>query len=192
MRKLLSVDKQTDNKFLNMFVANYEEDGEESKYFIASRKKNAEDLDCMTGKMVADAVIIVPVYTNGDILFIKQFRKPINDYIYEFPAGLIDAGETSKQAAIRELHEETGLSVVSARELIKPTYTSVGMSDEAVGIYIAEVQGELSQEYQEKSEDINFEIVKIDDLAKFIKENKVAMQASILSLFLYSIEKGEY
>ena len=191
MRKLLSVDKQTDNKFLNMFVANYEEDGEESKYFIASRKTNANYLDCVTGKMVTDAVIIIPVYENGDIVFIKQFRKPINDYIYEFPAGLIDAGETSKEAAIRELHEETGLSVVNARELIKPTYTSVGMSDEAVGIYIAEVKGELTKEYQEKSEDISFEIVKVDDLAKFVKENKVAMQASILALFLYAVEKGE-
>ena len=42
------------------------------------------------------------------ILVIKEFRIPINKYVIEFPAGLIEEGETIEQAAIRELKEETG------------------------------------------------------------------------------------
>lgn len=42
------------------------------------------------------------------IVLVRQYRYPINKYIYELPAGLIDEGETSEQTAIREMKEETG------------------------------------------------------------------------------------
>ena len=42
------------------------------------------------------------------VLLVKQFRPPANCYTIELPAGLIDAGETPGQAAVRELKEETG------------------------------------------------------------------------------------
>jgi ADP-ribose pyrophosphatase len=41
-------------------------------------------------------------------LVISQFRPPLNAYSIEFPAGLIDEGETIEEAARRELAEETG------------------------------------------------------------------------------------
>ncbi|CEM22964.1 unnamed protein product [Vitrella brassicaformis CCMP3155] len=60
----------------------------------------------------ADAVAVVALLTshteNPKLLFVKQFRPPVNAYTIEFPAGLIDPGETPLQAALRELKEETG------------------------------------------------------------------------------------
>ena len=41
-------------------------------------------------------------------MLVKQFRPPINSYSIEFPAGLIDKGESAKEAGLRELKEETG------------------------------------------------------------------------------------
>lgn len=38
----------------------------------------------------------------------KQFRPPINKVVIEVPAGLVDAGETAAESAVRELREETG------------------------------------------------------------------------------------
>jgi 8-oxo-dGTP pyrophosphatase MutT (NUDIX family) len=44
----------------------------------------------------------------------KQYRPPLNKVVIEVPAGLVDAGETAEQAAVRELKEETGyVGVVS-------------------------------------------------------------------------------
>jgi len=43
-----------------------------------------------------------------EIVLQKQFRPPVNAVCIEIPAGLVDEGETPEQAAIRELHEETG------------------------------------------------------------------------------------
>jgi 8-oxo-dGTP pyrophosphatase MutT (NUDIX family) len=43
-----------------------------------------------------------------EIILQKQYRPPLNKVVIEVPAGLIDAGETPEQAAVRELKEETG------------------------------------------------------------------------------------
>ena len=45
-------------------------------------------------------------------MLIKQFRYPINAYVYEFPAGLVEPGEEMAQAGIREIYEETGLCLL--------------------------------------------------------------------------------
>ena len=49
-----------------------------------------------------------------EIILQKQYRPPIDKVVIEVPAGLVDAGETAEEAAIRELKEETGyVGVVS-------------------------------------------------------------------------------
>ena len=64
------------------------------------------------GKGGIDAVAIAPIlrYPNKppSTLIIIQYRPPIEAFCVEFPAGLIDEGETPEEAAIRELKEETG------------------------------------------------------------------------------------
>ncbi|KAJ5035116.1 uncharacterized protein L3040_008376 [Drepanopeziza brunnea f. sp. 'multigermtubi'] len=64
-----------------------------------------------------DAVGIVAVLeteSGPELLLQKQYRPPVNKVCIEVPAGLVDAGETAEQAAVRELKEETGyVGVVS-------------------------------------------------------------------------------
>ncbi|MEA3249372.1 MAG: NUDIX hydrolase [Patescibacteria group bacterium] len=65
----------------------------------------------------------------------------------EFPAGIIDKGETKEQAAIRELREETGLIVTEdALEEAAGYYTSVGGSTEHITAFIARVDGNTETE----------------------------------------------
>ncbi|CAL3971031.1 unnamed protein product [Diplocarpon coronariae] len=59
-------------------------------------------------------VAILETETGPELLLQKQYRPPIDKVCIEVPAGLVDAGETAEQAAVRELREETGyVGVVS-------------------------------------------------------------------------------
>jgi 8-oxo-dGTP pyrophosphatase MutT (NUDIX family) len=59
-------------------------------------------------------VAILEKPSGAEIVLQKQYRPPIDKVVIEIPAGLVDAGETAEQAAVRELKEETGyVGVVS-------------------------------------------------------------------------------
>ncbi|KAH3494317.1 hypothetical protein KXW24_003028 [Aspergillus fumigatus] len=53
-------------------------------------------------------VTIIDKPTGPELLLQKQYRPPIDKVVIEVPAGLIDAGETVEECAVRELKEETG------------------------------------------------------------------------------------
>jgi len=77
-------------------------------------KKQVRKWEGLHRKHRAEAVIIVArMQPSGRFIIIRQFRPPTNSYILEFPAGLVDPGETLETTAIRELLEETGLTTVN-------------------------------------------------------------------------------
>lgn len=57
-----------------------------------------------------DAVIVIPVLEGGQILLQKNYKHGSRHVVTEFPAGLIDEGESWEETAPRELLEETGYS----------------------------------------------------------------------------------
>ena len=117
MRRIKKISQTTNNRFLNMYTLQMKSDtGKESTYYVASRAKNIDELKITTRQNRADGVIIYSLYQdeNDDeekIVLIRQYRCPLDDYIYEFPAGLVDEGEDFKAAGVRELKEETGLDL---------------------------------------------------------------------------------
>jgi ADP-ribose pyrophosphatase len=82
------------------------------------------------------ASAVVPIFENGDVMMIKQFRYPMSQIFYEVPAGKIDPGETADSTAHRELQEEAGLSCKSY-QYIGHYYPGIGYSDEIIHLYTA-------------------------------------------------------
>ena len=147
-------------KFLNFYHAVYENKlGQEKNWFIASRK-NEEIIrrQYFEGQEdQVDAVLIVATHeATGKLVMVRQYRVPLNDYIYELPAGLIDQGEDFRISVARELKEETGLELIAIDEKksCMKTYLSPGMTDESVSMIYCTCRGELSKEYLEADEDI--------------------------------------
>lgn len=166
----------TNNKFLNLY--NVIENNK--NYYIASRRKK-EELTCITGKHnKCDAVMVIPQFKNGDLILLKQYRKAVGDYVFEFPAGLVDPGESIDMTATRELKEETGLDVLDMELYMKPSYSSVGMTDECVAIYKATVDGTISLDYKSENEDIEVIVLKLCDIPKLLKEEIVAMRTALV------------
>ncbi len=65
---------------------------------------------------VADAVIIIPVCEDRQILYQKNYKHGSGAFIYEFPAGMVDEGELPEESVKRELLEETGFQ---AQDIVK-------------------------------------------------------------------------
>ncbi len=82
------------------------------------------------------ACAIVPVFANGDVLMINQFRYPMKQLFLEVPAGKIDADESQDETAARELLEETGL-IAENMHYVGHFYPAIGYADEVIHIYVA-------------------------------------------------------
>ena len=181
--KLISVDKLVDYKFLKMYKLNLVNRKNNPKEYLVASRRDEKDLACKNrNHEKVDAVMIVPITREREFILLKQFRPAINDFIYEFPAGLVDQGEDILKAAKRELFEETGLSVVNSEILLKPSYTSVGMSDETVAVVKALVEGEISTDNAEDDEEIEVLKIKESEIKEFIKENNVSIKTALAIL----------
>jgi ADP-ribose pyrophosphatase len=146
-------------KFLNFNETEYEDKKGNIKHWVWASRPNK-----------TNAVVIVP-YVDNKIVVIKEFRVPLNDYEYGFPAGLINDGEDPFECAKRELKEETGLDVVNVYEVSPLLYNSAGLTDEAVYMVWVECSGEISVKKQEDSEDIEVMILDIQQVYDLIHSN---------------------
>jgi ADP-ribose pyrophosphatase len=173
-----------DTEYLKLYDAEYiNKSGKSRNWSIASRK------DLHTLKSIyfngsedkIDAVIIVATYvdtaTHADeekLVVIKQFRVPLNDYVYEIPAGLIDCGEDFEATVRRELKEETGLDLLQIDyNKTKPkAYISTGMTDESAALVYCTCLGEVSKIYLEPDEDIEVMLLSKEEAKTLIRSNE--------------------
>jgi len=147
--KVLKSEKVFESKYLEMIKTKYEKkDGKEADWFHVQRVN------------MPRIVMIVPIKLDhintedSQIIMIKEFRIPLNDYEYGFPAGLVDEGETLEDAIRREMKEETGLDVDEIHSISPAVYNSAGMTNEAVHIAFVSVSGTMSNKGNEASEEI--------------------------------------
>ena len=114
--KVTKLNALVETKYLSLYEAEYENKvGNMRTWTIASRKDN-DTLQKQFFENKEDATdgVIIAAYhkEKKKLVIIKQFRIPLNDYVYELPAGLIDPGDDAKSTIGRELMEETGLKIV--------------------------------------------------------------------------------
>lgn len=174
-------------KFLNFYHAVYENKlGQEKSWFIASRKpEEVMRKQCFehTEDQV-DAVLIVATHeASSKLVLVKQYRVPLNDYIYELPAGLVDEAEDFKVSVARELKEETGLQLVAIDEerSRQKVYLSPGMTDESVHMVYCTCTGELSKAYLEADEDIEPLLISKEKAKELLESNvKMDIKAFII------------
>lgn len=169
MYKVLKKLTKVSGGFLKKYIMEFDIDGEILNYETISRTElnSIEDI-----AKKSNAVEIVAKFEDGDILVCKEFRYPLNDFCYEFPAGLIDEGETPEEAAIRELKEETGLDVVSIDKVLPKAFSSAGMSDEAIITVFMTVKGTFTNEINKKEEIYSFKMTR-EEIKELIEDSSI-------------------
>jgi ADP-ribose pyrophosphatase len=82
------------------------------------------------------ASAIVPVFEDGTVMLLKQFRYPAREIFIEVPAGKLDEGESPDNAARRELTEESGLTCTNLQKT-GVFYPAIGYADEIIHVFTA-------------------------------------------------------
>ncbi len=120
-----------EGKFITRYDIMYEtKDGQLKNYEMISRDQDIRSYEDLISNKPNAVVLIMTDESGERILLNREFRLATGRWIYNFPAGLIDPGETPGEAAKRELMEETGLTLTSVRETLGVSYSAVGFSNE--------------------------------------------------------------
>lgn len=194
MDRITKIIQETQHRFLNLFCMDVRHrNGEASEYYVASRAKSVTDLKAVTHRSEPDGVSIYSVYgeQKDRVVLVRQYRYPLGDYVYEFPAGLVEPGEAMTDAAVREFHEETGLhlKVIPADDMYtKPRFTTVGMTDEACGMVYGYASGVPDNRFEESSEDIQVVLADKKEVRRILKEENVAMMCAYMLLHFLKSE----
>ena len=182
MGRIKEISTLVETKFISLYNIKYlNKKNKEKSWTVASRKKKEvlEGIYLEDKKDKVDAVIICAYHKeNKKLVIIKEFRVPINKYIYELPAGLVDSDdENFEKAVIRELKEETGLDVVEIKKDLSSNqvYLSPGMTDESAAFVYCICEGEISKNYLEDDEDIEAILVSQQEAKEIIKNNNTPM-----------------
>lgn len=199
MGKIRKVTRQTNNRFLNMYHLDAENKlGGDVNYYVASRWNTPEEMKLSTRDERPDGMIIYSLYgeKKDHVVLVRQYRYTIDDFIYEFPAGLVEPGEDGKKAAIREMKEETGLDFhpVQVPEYFeRPFFTTIGMTDECCGTVYGWSDGEVSKAGLEDTEEIEVVIVDREEARRILREERVAVVcAYMLMHFIASEDPFEF
>lgn len=189
------VEKLTDNKFVNLYnVKATSVHNTPVNYFVASRAKDVPQLKLNTGKNEPDGVIIYSIYgeKKDKVVLIRQYRYTLGNYIYEFPAGLVEPGEDFHEGAVREMFEETGLTfrpLTVKEEYEKPYFTTVGMTDESCATVYGYADGEISKAAQEDSEEIEVVLADRNEVRRILKEENVAIMCAYMLMHFLKDEE---
>ena len=129
--KFKGITKLQEGRFITRYDLHYETaDGKAKDYEMISRSKSLDSFEALYDHPAEAVVLILHDESGEQVLLNREFRMATGSFVYNFPAGLIDPGESPDEAAKRELWEETGLTLLSVRDHLTNSYSAIGFSNE--------------------------------------------------------------
>jgi ADP-ribose pyrophosphatase len=151
-------------------------------------RTNERDVIRHNGSVVILAIDNAKSKRDPWIVLERQYRHAANQYLWELPAGKLDAGETPLAGAQRELAEETGYRAKKWRPLVE-YYASPGFLGESMMVFLAEGL-EPGETNLEEDEEIELRLVKMSELLKMIEKGAILDGKTMTSVLLYARLQG--
>lgn len=166
--KTMKSDKIYEGKLLNLRVDTVE---------IPDKKYSKREIVEHPG-----GVAVIPITSDNSIILVKQYRKAIERFLLEIPAGKLELNEEPRETAIRELKEETGYEANKIEYLLE-FYTSPGFSNEKIYLFLATdlIEGQATPD---SGEFIEMEKYNIDDLIKMVERGEIIDSKTIIGINL--------
>src|SRR5699024_4951008 len=119
------------------------------------------------------AVAVIPMTSDRKIVFVEQYRKPLEKSLVEIPAGKLEQGEKPEVTAVRELEEETGYTTNNLT-FVTSFYTSPGFADELMYIYLADDLIPLDEPVLgDDDEFVEKVILTLDEAKQYVTEQRI-------------------
>lgn len=127
-------------------------------------------------------VVVIPRLGPNQFLLVKQYRYAARGWIWEFPAGGVEKGESLRGAAKRELMEEAGYRPGRLKKMLS-FFPTPGISEEKMHLYLAD---NLKPAYAKKDEDEEFELKKMSlgEIGEKIRKGIIEDGKTILAYLL--------
>ncbi len=128
------------------------------------------------------SAVIIPIFEDGTIALVRQYRHPAVRYLLEAPAGTLQRGEVPEEGAARELEEELGV-VAGRLEKLSEFFVSPGFCEEKMWVYLAT---ELTETKQQLEEDEILDVVRIpfSQASSMITTGEIEDAKTIIGLML--------
>ncbi|MCQ2467187.1 MAG: NUDIX hydrolase [Clostridia bacterium] len=142
--EFIGIDKVHQGKFITRYNCTYKTcEGNIKQYELISRNPEIKSHEELMNHNSDAVVLIIHDEANERILLNKEYRMAVGEDVFNFPAGLIDAGETGEVAAVRELREETGLKLTKINEVWPTSYSAVGLTNETSTVIVGVATGDI-------------------------------------------------
>jgi ADP-ribose pyrophosphatase len=130
------------------------------------------------------SVVVLPVFPDGKLLLIRQYRHSAKQYLWEAVAGRKDPGETFAHGAHRELKEETGYTAKKLRQMMD-VFPTPGFVAENMVIFLAEAltKGEATPEADEK---ITQRIFTLQQAESWIRTGRIRDAKTVAAVLYYA------
>lgn len=134
------------------------------------------------------SAVIVPVYDDGTVGLVRQYRHPAVRYLLEIPAGTLEASERPEEGAARELEEELGVRPGRLEKLTE-FFVTPGFCEEKMWLYLAT---DLEATTQRLEDDEQIEIVRIPWVRAFemISDGEIEDGKTIIGLMMAAQRLG--
>ena len=147
-------------------------------------KQSERDVIRHNGSVVILAVDKSKSKKDPYIVMERQYRHAAQQYLWELPAGKLDAGEEAIAGAQRELEEETGYRARKWKPLVE-YYGSPGFLGESMQVFLAEglMAGDA---HPEDDEDIEFRLIRLSEIVEMIEKGGIKDGKTLCSVLLYA------
>ena len=130
------------------------------------------------------SVVLVPVPEPGQLILVRQYRYAVNAFLWEFPAGSVDEGESPEEAARRECHEEIEL-VPSTIVRLGALYPTPGYCDEEMVFFrLSGLEKTDEKAAVDEDEDIEVKVFELRDVREMVRRGEIQDMKTVVALTL--------
>ena len=164
------------------------------RVFQVRRDTSVHALDKRAGEFYVlecpDWINVIPLTANNEVVMIEQYRHGIERVTLEIPGGMVDAGEESRDAALRELREETNYMVDDVINL-GSTHPNPAIENNLIHIFLARdvrlSDGGKAHQHQDSTEHTTVRLVPLRDVGRLIREGVITHALVVVAFHLFDL-----